>query len=237
MRMAQLQQKIKQHFDARISSSVLANGEITIEVSNDNYLEVCTELRDHAEFRFEELIDLCGVDYSTYGQSDWETHNSSSSGFERAVDTASLQVTHWDKPRFAAVSQLLSITLNHRIRIRVFAEDEEFPMVHSVVGIWPGVNWFEREAFDLYGITFEGHPDLRRILTDYGFVGHPFRKDFPLIGNVEIRYDARERRCVYEPVSIEPRILVPRVIRDDARKPHGVDDASQALSQQDGEKS
>jgi len=132
---------------------------------------------------------------------------------------------------------LLSITLNHRIRVRVFAEDDEFPMVHSVTGIWPGVNWFEREAFDLYGITFEGHPDLRRILTDYGFVGHPFRKDFPLIGNVEMRYDASESRCVYEPVSIQPRILVPRVIRDDARKPKGVDDASNALSNASAEKS
>jgi len=237
MRIAKLQAKMQQHFGDRLSSCSLANGEITLEVNNDNYLSVCEELRDHTEFRFEELMDLCGVDYSTYGQADWETHNSSSSGFERAVDEASLQVTHWDKSRFAAVSQLLSITHNHRVRIRVFAEDDEFPMVHSVNDIWPGVNWFEREAFDLYGITFEGHPDLRRILTDYGFVGHPFRKDFPLIGNVEIRYDASESRCIYEPVSIEPRTLVPRVIREDGLKPQGVDDASQAFSTESGEKS
>jgi len=236
MRFARLRDKIQQHFADRLSSCKFVNGEITLEVSNDNYLSVCEELRDHSDFRFEELMDLCGVDYSTYGQADWETHNSTSSGFERAVDAASLQVTHWDKPRFAAVSHLLSITHNHRVRIRVFAEDEEFPMVHSLNDIWPGVNWFEREAFDLFGITFEGHPDLRRILTDYGFVGHPFRKDFPLIGNVEIRYDASERRCVYEPVSIEPRILVPKVIREDSRKPKGVEDASQALLKKAGAK-
>ncbi len=237
MRLAQLHNKIQQHFSDRLLSTYLANGEITLEVNEDNYLAVCEELRDHTDFRFEEMMDLCGVDYSTYGQADWETHNSTSSGFERAVDTASLQVTSWDKPRFAAVVQLLSIALNHRVRVRVFADDDEFPMVSSITGIWPGANWFEREAFDLYGITFEGHPDLRRILTDYGFVGHPFRKDFPLIGNVEMRYDASERRCVYEPVSIEPRILVPRVIREDSRKPKGVNDASKALSSKSGEKS
>ncbi len=232
MRLEQLHSKITNHFAERLLETELANGEITLEVNNDNYLDVCKELRDHSDFQFEEMMDLCGVDYSTYGVADWETKNSTSSGFERAVEASSQQAGDWSKPRFAAVSQLLSITLNHRVRVRVFAEDEEFPMVHSITDIWPGANWFEREAFDLFGITFEGHPDLRRILTDYGFVGHPFRKDFPLIGNVEIRYDASQSRCVYEEVSIEPRTLVPRVIREDARKFDAVDDAKQALDKE-----
>jgi len=163
------------------------------------------------------MFALCGIDYLTYGEADWETHDATSTGFERAVETDAERIRSWDKPRFAAVVHFLSVTLNHRIRLRVFADDDEFPVVPSITPLWPSANWFEREAFDLFGITFEGHPDLRRILTDYGFVGHPFRKDFPLIGNVELRYDATEHRCVYEEVSIQPRILVPKVIRDDAR--------------------
>ncbi len=192
---------------------VLDVNEVTLEVSSANYFSVCQRLRDEEQFRFDEMIDLCGMDYSTYGMAEWVTDAASETGFERAVHTDTEQVSTWTKPRFAAVVHLLSLTHNQRIRVRVFAEDEEYPLIPSITELWNGVAWFEREAFDLYGILFEGHADLRRILTDYGFVGHPFRKDFPLIGNVEMRYDATQRRCIYEEVSIEPRILVPRVIR------------------------
>ena len=177
----------------RIVSVTTALGEVTAVVKPGDLLEVATKLRDAPELRFEQLMDLCGADYSDYG------------GGGR------------DGARFAVVYHLLSITRNRRLRLRVFAADDELPVVDSVIGVWPSANWYEREAFDLYGIVFPGHPDLRRILTDYGFVGHPFRKDFPLIGNVEVRYDADKQRVVYEPVSIEPRILVPKVIRDDNR--------------------
>ena len=167
-------------------------GELTVEVQASAYLAACERLKN--EHGFEQLIDLCGVDYASYGDQPREG------------------------PRFAAVVHLLSIKSNWRLRVRVFCPDNEFPVVASLVEVWPAAGWFEREAFDLYGIVFEGHPDLRRILTDYGFVGHPFRKDFPLIGNVEVRYDPEKRRVVYEPVtSVEPRVLVPRTIRDDSR--------------------
>src|SRR6185503_731569 len=168
-----------------------ALGEVTLVVNASDALEVMTALRDHADLRFEQLIDICGVDYSGY------------SGYSG--------------PRFAAVYHLLSLTHNRRIRVRVFCPADDFPLVNSVIGVWPAANWFEREAFDLYGIVFDGHPDLRRLLTDYGFIGHPFRKDFPIIGNVEMRYDPAKGRVVYEPVSIEPRTLVPKVIRNDNR--------------------
>ena len=177
----------------RLQSVTLALGELTVVVKADDYLDVCQRLRDEPSLRFEQLIDLCGMDYLTYGEGAYEG------------------------PRFAAVLHLLSIEHNWRLRVRVFAPDDDMPLVASVVDIWNSVNWFEREAFDLYGIIFDGHPDLRRILTDYGFIGHPFRKDFPLIGNVEVRYDEEKKRVVYQPVSIEPRVLVPRVIRDDNR--------------------
>jgi NADH-quinone oxidoreductase subunit C len=166
-------------------------GEITIEVRSADLLAVCATLRDHAELKFEQLIDLCGVDYSGYGEGAWQG------------------------PRFAVVYHLLSVSLNQRLRLKVFASDDEFPVMPSVVEVWPVANWFEREAFDLFGIMFDGHPDLRRLLTDYGFVGHPFRKDFPMIGNVEMRYDPEQQRVVYQPVSIEERNNVPRVIRDE----------------------
>ena len=169
----------------------VALGEVTVTVAPAQYHEVMKTLRDAAGCRFEQLIDLCGVDYSTYGDGRWEG------------------------PRFAVVSHLLSVSLNQRVRVRVFCPDDEFPVIGSVEPLWSGVNWFEREAFDLYGIMFEGHADLRRILTDYGFIGHPFRKDFPLSGHVEMRYDAERQRVVYEPVSIEPREVTPRVIRED----------------------
>ena len=197
-------------------------GELTFEVDASSLLEVCVALRDEQDWRFEQLIDVSGVDYLTFGQSDWTTDSATSSGFSRGrtqLATGTPPVLEADAPdrRFAAVYHLLSVTHNRRLRLRAFAEGGEPPMLDSVVGIWSSADWFEREAFDLFGIIFRGHPDLRRILTDYGFVGHPFRKDFPLIGNVEVRYDAGLGRVVYEPVSIEPRTLVPRVIRDDNR--------------------
>jgi NADH-quinone oxidoreductase subunit C len=178
-------------------------------------LAVTESLRDDPALRFEQLIDVCGVDYAAYGKSEWETEDASSTGFGRGVDR-DLDLAVDDPQRFAVVYHLLSITYNRRLRLRVYAGGEH-PMVDSVVGIWPVADWFEREAFDLFGILFNGHPDLRRILTDYGFVGHPFRKDFPLSGHVEMRYDPELGRVVYEPVTIEPRILVPKVIRDDSR--------------------
>lgn len=202
----------------------VANGQATAEMSAASLLSVATSLRDEPGFRFSELVDLCGVDYLGYGQSEWDTRDVSGNGFSRGVEGEAVGRFAWgDRPRetsmprrFASVFHLLSIELNQRLRVRVFCDDNTLPVVPSLTDIWPGVNWFEREAFDLLGIIYEGHPDLRRILTDYGFVGHPFRKDFPLIGNVEVRYDPEQKRVVYEPVSIEPRVLVPRVIRDDA---------------------
>ena len=208
-------------------------GEVTLEVATADYLTACQALRD--EFGFDTFIDLCGVDYLGHGSDEWDSVDVSSQGFSRGVEGQGPGRFNWgEQPshesagkeiadtraerRFAAVLHLLSIRRNLRIRVRCFAPDDGLPVVASVTGLWPGANWFEREAFDLYGIIFEGHPDLRRILTDYGFVGHPFRKDFPLIGNVEVRYDEEKKRVVYEPVtSVEPRVGVARVIRDDAR--------------------
>ncbi len=186
-----LSQNLQSHFGDKLKSLKLALGEVTIEVGADDYLSVMTALRDEPTFGFEELIDLCGVDYSTYGDGAWQGR------------------------RFAAVSHLLSIKNNWRLRVRVFAEDDEFPSVASVTGVWKSVNWFEREAFDLYGIAFVGHDDLRRILTDYGFIGHPFRKDFPISGHVEMRYDPDQARVIYQPVTIEPRENTPRIVRED----------------------
>ena len=169
--------------------------ELTVLASPQGMLEVMQTLRDHPDLRFEMLIDLCGVDYSAYGtESAWADSSNK---------------------RFAAVYHLLSLAHNRRLRIKVFADDDEFPVLDSVINIWPSVNWFEREAFDLYGIVFTGHPDLRRILTDYGFIGNPFRKDFPVSGNVEMRYDPDQQRVIYQPVSIEPRQITPRVIREE----------------------
>ena len=199
-------------------------GEVTLELPHEAWLAAATALRD--EFGFEQLVDLCGVDYLGYGTDEWDT-SVSSEGFSRGVEGKGPGRFAWGElpngagvapeRRYAVVAHLLSVQHNLRLRIRTFAPNDDVPAVASLIGVWEGVNWFEREAFDLYGIVFDGHPDLRRILTDYGFVGHPFRKDFPLIGNVEVRYDAERRRVVYQPVTIEPRVLVPRVIRDDAR--------------------
>ncbi len=173
-------------------------------------------MRDDPELRFEVLIDVSGVDYLDYGRSEWRTVSATSSGFSRGVNRDGSGGAH-EGPRFAVVYQLLSITHNERLSLRAFCVDNEEPTMESLVGVHAGANWFEREVFDLFGITFPGHPDLRRILTDYGFIGHPFRKDFPLVGNVEVRYDDEKQRVVYEPVQITERVLVPRVIRDDPR--------------------
>ncbi|HHJ13318.1 MAG TPA: NADH-quinone oxidoreductase subunit C [Gammaproteobacteria bacterium] len=233
MNPARLLQQLKEHFGDRIQDAVLALGEVTLEVVPEQLLAVCTELRDAPAFRFEQLIDLCGIDYLGYGMDEWATEETTSTGFSRGVEPVTagrlpgleedLSVeTPQKERRFAAVYHLLSVALNQRLRLRVFAPEGDLPVLPSVVDIWNGANWFEREAFDLFGIIFEGHPDLRRILTDYGFIGHPFRKDFPLSGNVEVRYDPEKQRVVYQPVSIEPRVLVPKVIRAGAVPPDPV---------------
>ena len=187
----QLSAQLKLALSVKITRLDMALNEITIECKPENYISVCSKLRDHAELKFEQLIDLCGVDYSDYKDGAYEG------------------------ARYAVVLHLLSVSLNQRVRLRVFAQDDDFPVLPTLVDVWPAANWFEREAFDLFGLMFENHPDLRRILTDYGFVGHPFRKDFPMIGNVEMRYDPEQQRVIYQPVSIDMRNNVPRVIRDE----------------------
>jgi NADH-quinone oxidoreductase subunit C len=206
--------RIEARLEGRIVRRQSALGELLYDVKAEHLVEVATALRD--DIGFEMLVDMCGVDYSTYGVDEWRTTSSTSRGFSRAVIRGGERRVYGG-PRFAAVYQLLSIQHNQRLSLRAFCPDDEEPMLDTLTGVWPSVNWFEREAFDLFGIVFSGHPDLRRILTDYGFIGHPFRKDFPLTGNVEVRYDETKGRVVYEPVSIVPRTLVPRVIRDDAR--------------------
>ncbi|WP_287372431.1 NADH-quinone oxidoreductase subunit C [Oceanithermus sp.] len=212
-----LAERIRGRFGEAVRACKVALGEVTVEIAPERLVEVCTALRDEPELRFEQLMDLCGVDYLAYGDTDWETTEASATGFSRGRGREPEEGPRWKGPRFAVVYHLLSVTHNRRLRLRVFAPDDEFPVVPTVTGVWPSANWYEREAFDLFGIVFEGHPDLRRILTDYGFVGHPFRKDFPLSGHVEVRYDPERGRVVYEPVSIEPRVNTPRVIR---RDPH-----------------
>ncbi len=195
----------------------VANDEVTVECPRAALLDVATRLRDAPALAFAQLVDLCGVDYAGYGRADWETSDmATAAGFSRGVREGVFTTNDEPRPRFAVVYHLLSHEHNERLRMRVYADGEP-PRVDSVVDLWPAANWFEREAFDLFGILFEGHPDLRRILTDYGFIGHPFRKDFPLSGHVEMRYDPDKQRIVYEPVSIVPRVLVPRVIRNDDR--------------------
>jgi NADH-quinone oxidoreductase subunit C len=215
-----LAQRISARFGDRLSAVGSTCGELTYELDKADLREIAKSLRDEDDFQFEMLIDVCGVDYLTYGQSEWETDDATSSGFSRAAIPKNIVPdadTTFDARRFAVVYHLLSISQNTRLRLRVFTGPDNPPIVPSVVDIWSVANWFEREVFDMFGLLFEGHPDLRRILTDYGFIGHPFRKDFPLIGNVEVRYDPERSRVVYQPVSIEPRTLVPRVIRDDNR--------------------
>ncbi len=210
-----LVEAIEAHFAGRGFRITRDLGEVTLEVPAEALVEVARTLRDAPDLAFEQLTDLCGVDYALYGQAEWETESASETGFGRAAERPMDLAVEADR-RFAVVVHLLSYRHNRRLRLRVFAPGDP-PRVDSLVDIWPAANWFEREAFDLFGILFSGHPDLRRILTDYGFIGHPFRKDFPLSGDVEMRYDPDRGRVVYEPVSIEPRVLVPRVIRNDNR--------------------
>ncbi|KDB51792.1 NADH-quinone oxidoreductase subunit C [Sphaerotilus natans] len=186
-----LQAALERILGDRVAKMVRARGELTMTVKAGDYFAVCKTLRDHPDLAFEQLIDLCGVDYSTYRDGEY------------------------DGLRYAVVSHLLSVSKNWRLRIKVFATDDDFPVVAAVTPLWTAANWFEREAFDLYGIVFEGHEDLRRILTDYGFIGHPMRKDFPVTGHVEMRYDPEQKRVIYQPVTIEPREITPRVIRED----------------------
>jgi NADH-quinone oxidoreductase subunit C len=193
-------------------------GELTYEVPANELLTAAQVLRDTPALKFEMCIDVCGVDYLAHGRDEWNTESATSSGFSRGVARGGQrQGTLAPGRRFAAVYHLLSVSLNQRLRLRVFCADDDQPMVDSVTGVWAAADWFEREAFDLFGILFKGHPDLRRLLTDYGFIGHPFRKDFPLSGNVEVRYDPEKGRVVYQPVTIDPRVLVPKVIRHDNR--------------------
>jgi len=218
----QLNQHIEGTLAAKITESSIALNELTLKVAAEDLKGVCTFLRDDSVCGFEQLTDLCGVDYLSYGNSEWDTETG---GFSRGVkrsfsfDDSELneETVVFEGQRFAVVIHLLSVKNNQRVRVKTYCEDNDFPMVDSVTEIWNSANWFEREAFDLFGILFNGHPDLRRILTDYGFSGHPFRKDFPLIGQVEMRYDEEQERVVYEPVSIEPRVLVPKIIREDTR--------------------
>jgi NADH-quinone oxidoreductase subunit C len=212
----ELNARLKSSLAERVRSCHSLPDECAIEVDDASLLEVARTLRDDPQLKFEQLIDLCVVDYLDYGRAEWRTNAATSSGFSRGVNRTAPHTRAGNK-RYAVVSQLLSLTHNVRLRVRVWADSTEDPMVDSLVPIWPSAEWFEREAFDLFGVLFRGHPDLRRILTDYGFIGHPFRKDFPLSGNVEVRYDEREKRVVYVPVEIEPRTLVPRVIRHDNR--------------------
>ncbi len=215
---------VESKLGARVQRLPTSTAELGYRVDAANLLGVCSALRDAAELKFEILVDVCGVDYQAYGLDEWQTNSASGTGFSRGRTRAASPdeeeveaVGYHPSRRFAAVYHLLSITHNHRLRLRAFCPSDERPILDSVYGIWNAADWYEREAFDLYGILFRGHPDLRRLLTDYGFIGHPFRKDFPLIGNVEVRYDPVKGRVVYEPVSIEPRTLVPKVIRSDNR--------------------
>ena len=212
--------RIEERFGEQVTRVDSTCGELTFEVAKSDLIEVATAFRNEAEFGFEMLMDVCGVDYQGFGCDEWNTQDATETGFSRGVERKSVildESDEFDGRRFAVVYHLLSLQHNHRVRLRIFTGTENPPVVKSVVDIWNGANWFERETFDLFGILFEGHPDLRRILTDYGFIGHPFRKDFPLVGNVEVSYDVEKGRVAYKPVSIEERTLVPRVIRDDNR--------------------
>jgi NADH-quinone oxidoreductase subunit C len=254
----QLAESISGRFAEQVTRVPSRCGELTFEVAPAALVAVCKALRDEAEWSFEQLIDLCGVDYSLYGVDEWNTDTATFRGFSRGRQTSaspaverstlpgaealtgtealtptltrpaadlSQQAGRGEEKRFAVVYHLLSVKHNRRLRLRTYCEPGEPPLVDSVIEIWKAADWFEREAFDLFGILFRGHPDLRRLLTDYGFIGHPIRKDFPLSGNVEVRYDPLKGRVVYEPVSIEPRTLVPRVIRDDNRYEDALKDA------------
>jgi NADH-quinone oxidoreductase subunit C len=206
-------QALAARFGERARPAPALEGEIAIDVAAADLLAVGRELRDAPDLAFEQLVDLSGIDYLDYGRDEWATNEATSSGFSRGVERGPLEEAPAGEGRFAVSYQLLSVSRNARLRLRCFCPAGDPPMIDSVAEIWASADWYEREAFDLYGILFRGHPDLRRILTDYGFIGHPFRKDFPLSGRVEVRYDPSRGRVVYEPVSIEPRVTVPKVIR------------------------
>lgn len=211
-----LVEKLKAELANYIDDIAVVYDEVTIECDAANLKILMLQLRDHPVLAFDQLIDLCAVDYLLYGEYDWETNSATESGFSRGVERQEAKAYAMNKPRFSVVYHLLSTQKNHRLRVKVFL-DEQYLIIPSVHDLWKGANWFEREAYDLYGVLFEGHPDLRRILTDYGFIGHPFRKDFPLSGEVEMRYDAKLQKVIYTPVDIVPRVLVPKVIRNDNR--------------------
>lgn len=220
-KLSKLADQLTGQFSDAIENSVSSFDELTLTVTAASYLDICTALRDG--YQFEELIDLTAVDYLSYGNTEWNSDTAGVGGFGRGMQpNSAARFSYDDMPpapefegsRYAVVVHLLSLDNNSRIRVKCFCEDNDYPEIDSIVDVWNSANWYEREAFDLFGVVFRGHPDLRRILTDYGFIGHPFRKDFPLIGNVEMRYDPEKRRVVYEPVSIVPRVLTPRVIRD-----------------------
>lgn len=211
-----LVEQLNTELSAHLNSIQVAQEEVTIECRAYSLLPVMNELREKDIFSFDQLMDLCGVDYLLYGEYDWETSSATENGFSRGVERQEARAYTLDKPRFAVVYHLLSTKHNHRLRVKLFIEESHL-IVPSIHHLWKSANWFEREAYDMYGILFEGHPDLRRILTDYGFIGHPFRKDFPLSGYVEMRYDAKLQKVIYEPVDIIPRVTVPKVIRSDNR--------------------
>lgn len=222
----QLSSDLQRVFPTSLQSIENKFDEITIEVESNELQTVLLQLNSSDELKFDQLIDLAGIDYLAFGSDEWNTESATSSGFSRGVEKSSFgrftfddakPNTKMDGPRYAVVYHLLSIDRNQRLRVKAFCKDNDLPIIPSVSNIWSSADWYEREAFDMYGIVFEGHPDLRRILTDYGFTGHPFRKDFPLVGHVEVRYDPDQKRVIYQPVSIEPRINVPKVIREDHR--------------------
>ncbi len=225
-------------FSQRESCSLdFKHNEYTLIVKPKQLISILSNLKDSKYFQFAQLIDVAGVDYLEYGKTEWKTDQASGSGFSRGVAKNTFGRFTFDnnpidgfmqEPRFAVVYHLLSITKNQRIRVKVYCDDNNMPRVSSVCDLWASANWFEREAFDLFGIVFDGHPDMRRLLTDYGFVGHPLRKDFPLVGHVEVRFDPSKKRVIYEPVSIEPRVLVPKVIRDDNRYIESTDDVEES---------
>nr|VFK57824.1 MAG: NADH dehydrogenase subunit C [Candidatus Kentron sp. UNK]VFK69170.1 MAG: NADH dehydrogenase subunit C [Candidatus Kentron sp. UNK] len=210
----ELVDSLQGRFSRELASCDVSSGDVTLEIPPDHVLSVCRALRDEPPFQFKQLVDLCGVDYAQYGFADWNT-NTGSESFSRGVssDISARKVKRRSDARFAVVYHLLSHSNNNRLRVRTYLSGDP-PKLDSVVDIWRSADWFEREAFDMFGILFTGHPDLRRILTDYGFVGYPLRKDFPLIGKVEVRYDSEKEQVIYEPVSIKPRTVIPRVIRD-----------------------
>ncbi len=221
-----LLERLRESLGSVIVDCAERRDEVELVVPAEHLPSVCRDLRDKPGLAFAQLIDLAGVDYLEYGVSEWVTEDSGQIGFSRGVDRQSFarfsfadppSLRHTSQPRFAVVCQLLSLTHNWRLRVKAFCADDDFPSMPSLIAVWRCADWYEREAFDLFGIVFEGHPDLRRLLTDYGFIGHPFRKDFPLVGHVEMRYDPEQGRVVYQPVSIQPRVLVPKVQRADHR--------------------